>query len=89
MTNKNKRRHARLQHSADIKIFLASGKEAIVRMHDFSESGLFLECGDVSIVKIGDIVDVQTLEFEGAPVQKTKVVRIEEGKGFAVEFVSV
>ncbi len=89
MTNKNKRRHIRLQHNADIRILTPSGKEVIVKMHNFSESGLYLTCSDANFVKMGDIVEVNTLEFEDAPVQKTKVVRIEEGKGFAVEFIGV
>ena len=89
MTYKNKRRHVRLKHSAKIRVLTPVGEEAIVNMSDFSEGGLCLECGDENIVKIDDIVEVNTLEFEGAPVQKAKVVRIDAGKGFSVEFIEV
>ena len=87
MTDKNQRRHVRLKHSAKIRVLTLAGEEAIVNMCDFSEGGLCLECGNENIVNIGDIVEVNTLEFEGAPVQKAKVVRIDAGQGFAVEFI--
>lgn len=60
----------------------------IVDMRDFSESGLFLQAGDQVSVDIGSIVEVQTTEFDDAPIQKARVVRLEAGKGFAVEFLS-
>lgn len=56
-------------------------------MQDFSESGLFLKAGEAVSVEIGAIVEVQTTEFDDAPVQKARVVRLEPGKGFAVEFL--
>jgi hypothetical protein len=36
---------------------------------------------------LGALVEVQTTEIEDAPVRTTKVVRIEAGVGFAVEFI--
>lgn len=87
MADQNKRRHVRLKHSAKIRVLTPPGETVTVTMRDFSESGLYLECGDKNIVKIGDFVEVNTLEFEDAPVQKAKVVRINVGQGFAIEFI--
>jgi len=88
MNEPNKRRHPRIKHAARIRVLTPPGVPVIVNMRDFSESGLFLfSGGNEDIVKVGDIVEVNTLEFEGAPVQKAVVVRIEAGKGFAVEFI--
>ncbi len=89
MREKNKRRHSRLRHSAKIRVIPPPGEVIIVDMFDFSESGLYLICDDTDFVQIGDIVKVNTMEFEGAPVQRAKVIRIETGKGFAVEFIGV
>jgi len=89
MTEKNKRRHNRLKHSAEIRVLTPPGVAVVVNMQDFSESGLYLLCNDTDFVKIDDIVNVNTLEFEDAPIQKAKVIRIEAGKGFAVEFIGV
>ena len=37
--------------------------------------------------EIGMILEVQTTEFENAPIQTAKIVRIETGVGIAAEFV--
>ena len=88
MTSVEQRRHHRLKHRAKIRVILPVCSDTyIVDMRDFSESGLFLLMGDQIPLEIGAIVEVQTTEFEDAPVQKGKVVRLEPGKGFAVEFL--
>jgi hypothetical protein len=58
------------------------------KMKDFSESGLFLLSSAENMPEIGTIIQVQTTEIEDAPVQSAKVVRIEKGVGFGVEFVT-
>lgn len=81
----NNRRHQRLKHQAQIQVRSESELHSF-QMRDFSESGLFLLCTDTSIVTLQTQVKVQTMEFEDAPILDAKVVRIEEGVGFAVEF---
>lgn len=88
MTSIEQRRHLRLRHRAKIRVLLpAVSEDYIVDMRDFSESGLFLQTSAPVPIEIGSIIQVQTTEFEDAPIQKAKVVRHEAGKGFAVEFV--
>lgn len=82
----NKRRHVRLRHSAEISLQIPPDDPVIVKMRDFSDSGLYL-LGYVNNVELGDIVSLKTLEFDDAPTQQGKVVRIEQGQGFAVEFI--
>lgn len=82
------RRHPRLKHRAKIRVIVPElPNEYVVDLRDFSESGLFLKLAEQVVVAIGDIVEVQTMEFDDAPIQKTKVVRLEPGVGFAVEFL--
>ena len=89
MDGMNKRRHARLMHQARIRLIVpVLSNMYVVDMRDFSESGLFLLSPNEAIPPIGSFVEVQTTEFEDAPIQTARVVRIEEGVGFGVEFVS-
>lgn len=88
MTDSDQRRHPRLKHRAKIKVtFSHSSGLFFANMRDFSESGLFLLCSGELIPELNTMVEVQTTEFEDAPVRSTKVVRIEPGVGFGVEFI--
>ncbi len=83
------RRHPRLKHRAKIRVVLPEVSDQFTGdLRDFSESGLFLKSDSHTAVAIGDIVEVQTTEFDDAPIQKAKVVRLEPGVGFAVEFLN-
>lgn len=85
--NEQKRRHPRLRHRAKIKVVSANlSDETLLDMRDFSESGLYLFVKGSPDLEVGTDVEVQTTEFEGAPVQHARVVRVEPGVGFAVEF---
>jgi len=57
----------------------------ILDMHNFSDSGLYVLCDDLSIVEVGNRIEVQTLELDDAPILPSKVVRMDK-LGFAVEF---
>ncbi len=84
----NQRRHIRLSHRAKIRL-MASGLSQVylLDMKDFSESGLFLLAPQEAMPSLNSIVEVQTTELEDAPIQSARVVRLEEGIGFAVEFI--
>jgi len=81
----NKRRHERIKHRAKIRVYISPEQELIYDLQDFSESGLYVRCEDTSVVELGDIIEVQTLELDDAPILPSKVVRIDK-IGFAVEF---
>lgn len=83
----NKRRHPRLKHRAKIRVtFPVSTEMQILDMRDFSETGLYLYCPVELIPPMGAVVEVQTTEFDDAPVRMARVVRIDPNGGFAVEF---
>ncbi len=84
----NQRRHTRLTHHAKVRLTLSGSSEFyILDMRDLSESGLFLLAPKEPAPSLNSIVKVQTTEFDDAPVQTARVVRLEEGVGFAVEFM--
>lgn len=88
MNDHELRRHPRLRHKAKIRVIVpVVCDEFIADMRDFSQSGLFLLAQEPVGVEKDSIIEVQTTEFDDAPVQRARVVRIEEGLGFAVEFI--
>ena len=80
------RRHERIKHSANLKVMTQPEQEYTLEMHDFSESGLYIVTDEPSIVELGSLLEVKTLEIEDAPILPSKVVRIDKG-GFAIEFI--
>lgn len=65
----------------------SSGQSEPLQMYDFSETGMFIRCSNVNLPRVGELLQVQTLEIEDAPMLNVKVMRTETGQGFAVEFV--
>jgi len=89
VTDNEHRQHPRLEHRAKIRVNVtALSKEFLVEMHDFSEGGLFLLWPEDPGLEIGMILKVQTTEFENAPIQTAKIVRIKPGVGVAAEFIN-
>jgi len=85
MSGINNRRHDRIKHRAKIRVLAHPEQVYELEMRDFSESGLYVETDDTSIVEMGGNVEVQTLEIEDAPIIPSIIVRIDK-HGFAVEF---
>lgn len=86
-TSQNKRRHARLVHKAPVRVTFSGGASEQLQMHDFSLSGLFLIFKKDNLPELGELIKVQTLEIDDAPILNTRVVRIVSGFGFGVEFM--
>ena len=87
MATANKRYNERITHRANIKVLTSPEKVYILDMRDFSETGLYVFCSENGVTKVGDKVEVQTLEVDDAPILKSRVVRVEKNSGFAVEFI--
>ena len=88
VNDSDQRRHPRLKHRATIKVMMPNSSELFFAdMRDFSETGLFLLHAGAFQPEPGTILEIQTTEFEDAPIRPTKVVRIEPGVGFGVEFI--
>lgn len=85
---KEQRRHVRLPHRANVKLIAKPpAKTAKLQTRDFSDSGLYLKCEMDILLEVGSLVEVQVLDIEDALVQRARVVRVEPGKGIAVEFL--
>jgi protein involved in polysaccharide export with SLBB domain len=82
----NNRQSLRIPHRVDVKLMSSSLGHAVCEMKNFSETGMYLKSNDETEIALGDKVEVQTLEFDGAPVVEAEVVRI-DSEGFAVEFM--
>lgn len=88
VNNTEHRRHPRLEHSAQIKVTIPNIAEYFfAEMRDFSEGGLFLLWSEDLGLEIDSVLEVQTTEFDEAPIQKAKVIRIESGVGIALQFI--
>lgn len=87
MSTTNGRRDQRLKHRAKIKLSAEPNLEMILDMRDLSDSGLYVFCGDTSHIHLNDVVTLQTLEIDDAPILPSKVKRVEDNIGFAVEFM--
>ncbi|MDP3330942.1 MAG: PilZ domain-containing protein [Methylococcaceae bacterium] len=80
------RRHLRLAHRA--KIQLCSKDEVVIAYtRDLSESGLYVLGGFNSAPLPGDILEVIVLGIEDALPRRVVVIRVDDGSGFAVEFL--
>ncbi len=86
MPSGDKRRHARILHTANVKLTNANGVAIDLKTRDFSDGGLFLRCASTPIVKEGEYATVRVLDIEDALTQNVKIIRIEPGVGIAVEF---
>ena len=88
VSHSDKRRHPRLKHRAKIRVIQPGPPQVFFAdMRDFSETGLFLLCAAELIPAMDAIIEVQTTEFEDAPIRQTKVVRVEPDIGFGVIFI--
>ncbi len=87
MSSGDKRRHARILHTANVKLTNDKGQAVDLKTRDFSDGGLFLKCVSTPIVNVGEYATVRVLDIEDALTQNIKIIRIEPGIGIAVEFV--
>lgn len=65
----------------------SNGQSEQLQMNDFSETGMFIKCLKQDLPDIGELMQVQTLEIDEAPLLNVRVTRVVAGQGFAVEFV--
>ncbi|MGR9116413.1 MAG: PilZ domain-containing protein [Gammaproteobacteria bacterium] len=83
----DKRRHPRLVHHAQVRVVFPDGHSEQLKMHDFSEAGMFIQVQKPNLPAIDDLIQVQTLEIQDAPVLNARVARVVSGQGFAVKFI--
>ncbi len=81
------RQHPRLLHRASINLTFASGHTISTHTIDMSNGGLFIAYTDQSQVQEGDILEVIVNGIENPVARDIKIIRVEPGKGFGIEFV--
>ena len=87
MTFFEKRKHPRLRHPQNVKLNFATGESMYVQAQDFSEIGLYLIYENGVVPELHSQIKIQVQGIPDAPILVAKVIRVEQGKGFAVEFV--
>ncbi len=83
----DKRKHNRIAHRSKVRVTDEQGEEYIVHTQDLSHGGLFIRIFTDNPPQFGTKVTVQALDIEEAIINRATVVRVELGKGIAVEFM--
>ena len=81
-----KRKHVRTAFTADVRFMHASTGELTLTMRDLSDGGVFLFSGDRIDLPPGEVVQIQALDIDDAPVLKAVIVR-REAAGIGLQFV--
>ncbi|MGR9073296.1 MAG: PilZ domain-containing protein [Gammaproteobacteria bacterium] len=85
-----RRRAVRLAHKSKIRYTDSCGRTEIAYTRDFSDTGMYIisKSNQDDLPSVGSELIVQSMEIEQALAQKVRVVRIEPGAGFGVEFLT-
>jgi PilZ domain len=83
-----KRQHIRTAFAADIKLIHPAVGELQVNMRDMSDGGVFLFTGDRADLAVGEVVQIQAMDIEDAPVLSARIVR-RESSGIGLMFLDV
>lgn len=81
-----KRKHIRTAFSANVKFMHASVGELDLKMRDMSDGGVFLFSTDLADLPLGEVVQIQALDIEDAPLLNAIIVR-RETDGIGLQFV--
>ena len=81
-----KRKHIRTAFSATVKFMHASVGELDLKMRDMSDGGVFLFSTELADLPLGEVVQIQALDIEEAPLLNAIIVR-RETDGIGLQFV--
>ncbi|WP_174482348.1 PilZ domain-containing protein [methanotrophic endosymbiont of Bathymodiolus puteoserpentis (Logatchev)] len=84
---KELRQHPRLLHRASVNLTFTSGHTISTHTIDMSHGGLFIACTDHPEVQEGDILNIIVNGIQNPVARDIKIIRVEPGKGFGIEFV--
>jgi hypothetical protein len=83
---RERRKHVRIAFRAHVKLMHPVVGEQDVEMRDMSDGGVFLLTTNRDDFPIGELVRVQALDIEDAPILSARVVR-HEPTGIALVFI--
>jgi len=81
-----KRKHIRTAFSAEVRFIHASTGELTLTMRDISDGGVFLFSRDLADLPLGEVVQIQALDIDDAPLLNAVIVR-RETAGIGLQFV--
>jgi hypothetical protein len=81
-----RRKHIRTAFRACVKLMHPVAGEQDVEMRDMSDGGVFVLTTNRDAFPIGEVVQIQALDIEDAPVLSARVVRHEPG-GIGLMFI--
>jgi hypothetical protein len=81
-----KRSDTRTAFRASVKMTHNNLGEHILRTRDMSHSGAYLILRDDIGLSQGDIVSIQSIDIDDAPIIDSEIVRI-ESDGFAIRYI--
>jgi hypothetical protein len=84
---KDQRQYPRVPHRSHVRVVDEQGRSHEVYTRDLSHGGLFIKMNVADLPDFGSRITVQALDIEDALVNRATVVRVEAGKGIAVEFM--
>jgi len=84
---KELRQHPRLLHRASVNLTFNSGQTITTHTIDMSNGGLFIYCTDHPEVQLGDTLEVIVNGIQDPIARPIKIIRVETGKGFGIEFI--
>lgn len=86
--NNDRRQHERLYHHTAIQLTTASNESIYAYTLNLSDGGLLINCNDSHLIpKIGDIIELHSLDFPDAPIKKVIVRRTTETNHIGVQFI--
>lgn len=87
MYENERRQHDRLYHHTQVHITTSTNESLIVYTLNLSDGGLLLKYHFEPLPVIGEIMQIQAMDFPDAPIKKVIVRRTSEAGQIGVEFI--
>lgn len=84
---KDNRQFLRLNHHADIDVVFSNGEVMKSYTQNLSDDGLYIRCPEHPVLKQGERAEIVVLDIEDAIPRPVKIIRVDQGLGFAVQFI--
>lgn len=87
LDGEDRRQHDRLYHHAVVKLIRQAKESIIGHTLNLSDGGLLIKCTLDPLPAIGDVLEVQSMDFPEAPIKKVVVRRVAALDQMGVQFV--
>lgn len=83
----DRRQHDRLYQHAAIRLITKARGSIIAHTVNLSDGGLLIKCSMEPFPKIGEIMEVQSMDFPDAPIKKVVIRRIVETEQLGLQYI--